>query len=172
MDCHSRRLHICLGSGVLVSRLVEGGIMRNITQRTEDAIVMVREEHRIAVFQHAPFHSAHEGIAVIEEEFDELKDEIWKKRERRDPSKLLKEAAHLAAMGLRFMVDIAMPLCEQEARKAPIQFQDEIEILRTMRKEVVVAYATLEVDGPNTRTVERLLHKALYPGQPPMGRES
>jgi hypothetical protein len=152
--------------------------MRNITQRTEDAIAMVREEHRIAVFQHAPFHSAHEGIAVIEEEFDELKDEIWKKRERRDPSKLLKEAAHLAAMGLRFMVDIAMPLCELEDRKDPaISLDQEIEELRTMRKEVAelrmmrnrvaVAYMALDVDGPNTSTVKRLLHKALCPEEYP-----
>jgi hypothetical protein len=43
----------------------------------------------------------------------------------------------------------------------------EIAELRMMRKEVVVAYATLEVDGPNTRTVERLLHKALYPKEKP-----
>jgi rRNA processing protein Krr1/Pno1 len=139
--------------------------MRNVKQRTEHAIGILMEEHRIAVLQHKPFHSAHEGIAVIKEEYDELEKEIWKKREQRDSSKLLKEAAHVAAMGLRFMVDVAMPLCEEEAKAEQdlTQLQDEIEELRTMRKEVVVAYATLEVDGPNTRTVERLLYKALYP---------
>jgi pyrimidine operon attenuation protein/uracil phosphoribosyltransferase len=43
--------------------------------------------------------------------------------------------------------------------------REEVEELRIMRKEVYVAYSTLEVDGPNTRMVERLLHKALYRGK-------
>jgi hypothetical protein len=43
------------------------------------------------------------------------------------------------------------------------ELRGEVTLLLKMRAEVVVAYATLEVDGPNTRTVERLLYKALYP---------
>lgn len=50
------------------------------------------------------FGNAHEGYAVILEELDELWDEIKKK----DPSRedLRAEAMQVAAMGLRFMIDV------------------------------------------------------------------
>jgi hypothetical protein len=48
--------------------------------------------------------SGHEGLAVIEEEFLELRLEVfWGK----DPAKLREEAVQLAAMALRFLCDIA-----------------------------------------------------------------
>jgi hypothetical protein len=50
------------------------------------------------------FGNAHEGYAVILEELDELWDEIKKKNPSRE--ELRAEAMQVAAMGLRFMIDV------------------------------------------------------------------
>ena len=68
------------------------------------------EEIRLELLQASKkfgaFSSPHEGLAVILEEYEELKAEVFKKSEERDIEKLHKEAKHVAAMGLRFMVDL------------------------------------------------------------------
>jgi Ser/Thr protein kinase RdoA (MazF antagonist) len=48
------------------------------------------------------FHSAHEGLAVIREEYLELEDEVF----HGNPVARYKEAKQLAAMAIRFMVDL------------------------------------------------------------------
>ena len=48
--------------------------------------------------------SAHEGYAIILEELDELWDEVKKKQPDRE--KMVKEAKQVAAMALRFMLEI------------------------------------------------------------------
>jgi len=53
---------------------------------------------------HAQMHSAHEGYAVLKEEVDELWDEIKKKVP--DKAATRKEALQVAAMGLRFVLDV------------------------------------------------------------------
>ena len=52
------------------------------------------------------FNSAHEGLAVIFEEFDELKKEVWKRKKKRKMAKMRAEAMQLVAMGIRFMMDV------------------------------------------------------------------
>jgi len=52
-----------------------------------------------------PMHSPHEGYAVILEELDELKEEVFKQHHSRNPIALRKEAMHVSAMALRFMID-------------------------------------------------------------------
>lgn len=67
----------------------------------ERAMKLVLDELDQAEEKFGPFHSRHEGIAVIEEEFLELRDEVfWG-----DPTKAKDEAVQLAAMALRFLVD-------------------------------------------------------------------
>lgn len=75
----------------------------------ETALNLISVEYKNAIQNHSPFNSAHEGYAVILEELDELKAEIWKKNKQRDMDKLRAEAVQVGAMALRFLTDI----CEE-----------------------------------------------------------
>ena len=68
------------------------------------AVNEVVSEFRRASNLHPKFNSAHEGYAVILEEVDELKAEVWKRHH--DPELMRKEAVQVAAMALRFLVDV------------------------------------------------------------------
>ncbi len=72
----------------------------------EDALKLIAEEHSKAVQEFGAFHNAHEGWGVIREEYLELEDEIRKKQVDYDMDKMRKEASHLGAMALRFIIDI------------------------------------------------------------------
>lgn len=50
---------------------------------------------------HPPFHSRHEGFAVIQEEMEEL----WDAIKTNDHQNAIDEAVQLGAMALRFLVD-------------------------------------------------------------------
>ena len=67
----------------------------------------VADELEAATAKFGPFASAHEGLAVIEEEFLELRSAVfWGVDQKGRPSKPYDEAIQLAAMALRFMVDV------------------------------------------------------------------
>lgn len=53
-----------------------------------------------------PFNSAHEGYAIILEELDELKEHVWMNQRRRDIEAMKREAVQVAAMAVRFAVEI------------------------------------------------------------------
>jgi hypothetical protein len=65
----------------------------------------VCEELDKALRKYPKFYSAHEGLAVIHEEFDELKAEVWKRPKKRQPKKMRHEAIQLAAVALRFALE-------------------------------------------------------------------
>ena len=59
-----------------------------------------------ATQQFGAFYSPHEGLAVILEEYEELKAEVFKQFDVRTKEKLRKEAKHVASMAIRFMMDL------------------------------------------------------------------
>lgn len=73
-----------------------------------DAINLIFDEWKKAGQKHPAIHSAHEGYAVILEELDELWQEI--KNNPCDEERVRAEAVQVAAMALRFIVDLALPV--------------------------------------------------------------
>jgi len=68
----------------------------------EEALVEL--ERAICLFP--PFHSAHEGYAVLAEEVDELWQEVKGHAGPERTAKMRKEAIQVAAMALRFVHDV------------------------------------------------------------------
>ena len=62
----------------------------------------VEDEVLRATAIHGPMRSAHEGHSIIQEEFEEMWDEIKKN----DLTKAREECVQLAAMAVRFLVDV------------------------------------------------------------------
>jgi hypothetical protein len=54
-------------------------------------------------------NSAHEGYAVLAEEVDELWDHVKVQQGKRDVVEMTYEAVQVAAMALRFIVDVGRP---------------------------------------------------------------
>lgn len=74
--------------------------------KKEIALALVDVELSTATKRFGAFHSPHEGLAVILEEYEELKREVFKQFDVRSNEKMEKEAIHIAAMAIRFMVDL------------------------------------------------------------------
>lgn len=73
----------------------------------EEAVGLVRAELTRSRDLYPGFHSNHEGYAVIREELDELWDAVKASKATCADSVLRKEAVQVAAMALRFLVDLA-----------------------------------------------------------------
>ncbi len=66
----------------------------------------VLQELKEAREQYEPFHSAHEGYAVLLEEVDELWLEVCRKPAMRSKARMRAEAIQIAAMAIRFAEDV------------------------------------------------------------------
>ena len=66
----------------------------------------VDAEIRKAESNFKPFNSAHEGFAVLLEEVDELKAEVWKNQSARNWDAMYRECVQVAAMATRMAVDV------------------------------------------------------------------
>ena len=59
-----------------------------------------------ACCKYPPFNSAHEGYAILLEEVEELWAEVMKKGYARNPVNMRQEAIQIAAMAMRFAMDL------------------------------------------------------------------
>lgn len=72
-----------------------------------EAALDVVNELRDAREKHGKMCSAHEGFAVLLEEVEELKAEVFKGgRKKRDTKAMRAEAVQVAAMAMRFIEDV------------------------------------------------------------------
>ena len=74
---------------------------------THKAVSDVLKEFNRATNIYGAFFSAHEGYAILLEEVDELWDEVKKKRSVGNYQRMVDEAVQVAAMALRFIVDMS-----------------------------------------------------------------
>jgi len=79
---------------------------RDIFWRKDAALNQIIEEFNVASLKFPPFHSAHEGFSVLKEEVDELWDEVKGHRSIENFNRMRAEAVQVAAMALRFIVDV------------------------------------------------------------------
>lgn len=96
-----------------------------IERRSRAAIAALKELRR-AREEHGSMRGPHEGYAVMLEELDEVKAEVWAKKF--DAVKARKEAIQLAAMALAFVSEVCDPRiadAEAEAAKAVAVAQAE-----------------------------------------------
>ena len=116
----------CIGYGIKplgtpLIRATTDPVVTKTVKDVDDVLKDVYYEYKRASSKFPPFNSAHEGIAIIEEEYDELWDEIKKKdlyndptglyigidfTKYRDKKRMREEAIQLAAMSLRFLIDV------------------------------------------------------------------
>lgn len=78
--------------------------------RLDEIMDSVEGEILEAVRAYPPMNSAHEGFAVLKEEVDELWDHVKVKPKNRDLGMMRVEAIQVAAMALRFAIEI----CDEE----------------------------------------------------------
>lgn len=76
--------------------------------RQELAVAAILAELQRAL-RWPPMNSAHEGYAVLDEEVDELWDHVKVKQGERNLPEMAYEAVQVAAMALRFIIDVCQP---------------------------------------------------------------
>jgi hypothetical protein len=79
---------------------------RDQSPSLDEVIDSVRAELTKAVAAWPPFNSAHEGYGVLSEEVDELWYHVKTNQKRRDLQAMRTEALQVAAMALRFALEV------------------------------------------------------------------
>lgn len=88
-----------------INRL-EGAFRTAQDAHAQTVLDEVGSELSRALDRYPDMNSSHEGYAVILEELDELWDEVKKKPSERSKALMRGEAIQVAAMAVRFIVDI------------------------------------------------------------------
>ncbi len=83
----------------------EGGTSEDLSQEDNIFIDMCEELDK-ATEQYGEMHSAHEAYAIILEELDEFKAEVWKKSKDQDRKNMRKELIQVGAMCARAIIDL------------------------------------------------------------------
>ena len=83
-----------------------GGIC--FLRASDDIYAAIARELARATARHAPLNSAHEAYAVLLEELDEFKAEVWKRRLDRSSAAMRAELIQLAAMCVRTIEDLEL----------------------------------------------------------------
>ena len=76
--------------------------------REDNIFIDMCEELDYATGQYGPLHSAHEAYAVILEELDEFKAEVWKKDKDRNIPNMRRELIQIGAMCARAIIDLEL----------------------------------------------------------------
>ena len=76
-----------------------------LSEKIDSALRLVRAELFRAYSNHAPMNSPHEGWAIIKEEVDELWKDVKGNHGESEAARI--EAMQVAAMGVRYMIDVA-----------------------------------------------------------------
>ena len=76
--------------------------MAVLQSRVVDELASIGEEYRRARGKFSPMHSAHEGHAIIREEFEEM----WDAIKTNDVPHARKECLQVAAMCLAFLLEV------------------------------------------------------------------
>ncbi len=87
---------------------------RDLLRRIDEELDLLRNELIKAMTKHAPMHSPHEGHSVIREE---LEVELWAHvvADTGRTTAARKEARQVAAMGLRYVLDLCQHAEEEDA---------------------------------------------------------
>lgn len=72
------------------------------------SIKTIITEYNRTIIKNAPFHSTYEGWALIKQKVDNLWDEIKKEETGGSREAMLKEAAQIGAMAMRFIIDLGI----------------------------------------------------------------
>lgn len=72
----------------------------------DEVVDRVKNELLNAQKNFPAMRSPHEGFAIMMEEFDELKEHVWMHQKKRDLQAMKKEAIQVAAMAMRFILDV------------------------------------------------------------------
>lgn len=84
--------------------------MKPSNEVIEQTVKELCTELNSAITNWPPFNSAHEGYGVLAEEFDELWAHVKMNQKKRDLIEMKKEAIQVAAMAIRFAIEI----CNEE----------------------------------------------------------
>lgn len=97
----TRLLQACVKNG----RILPGAVPP-VSNDVDIVVSRMRAELADAVAKWPAFNSAHEGYAVLLEEVDELWDHVKTNQKKRDLPEMRKEALQVAAMALRFALEV------------------------------------------------------------------
>lgn len=81
----------------------------NIIMKRENVMQRIKTELMLTDAKHPPFHSTHEGYAVLKEEVDELWDEIKMSKTFDANLMMVNEAVQVAAMAIKFVENLYNP---------------------------------------------------------------